>query len=317
MEEISHITTLADFENRFFDRLKETGKSHNTLKNYRTDLNCFFEFLHVKKIGKLGLSFSSESIREYGAYIQQRYDSSNSRRRKIQALRLFIDFLMDHNVVASNPATSIPVSPKKLDIPNPPSWESIGLLNKTLLQKKVLSEGERFNELLVTRNLVVIHLIYHCGLRVSQLSALVFSDVLEERILVRQKKRDPYTVPLPHSTQKLLSDYRMQLRSFQQEAQLYFELLFFNANHYKILAPGLSPRGIEILFKQLSALLGNSEILTPKSLRQAAIFWWLDQEIPETTIKEWLGVAPSYSLRPYRELYLHHRSEFRYFVLEQ
>ncbi|MBT3585642.1 MAG: hypothetical protein HN509_12120, partial [Halobacteriovoraceae bacterium] len=63
--------------------------------------------------------------------------------------------------------------------------------------------------------------------------------------------------------------------------------------------------------------------LTPKSLRQACIFKWLQQGEKEGTIKEWMGVAPSYSLKLYKEhaaqhlyrddfleeLYKHHNSK--------
>jgi hypothetical protein len=41
--------------------------------------------------------------------------------------------------------------------------------------------------------------------------------------------------------------------------------------------------------------------MTAKSLRQSCIFKWLNQNINHTTIKEWLGVTPSYSLELYLE----------------
>ena len=41
--------------------------------------------------------------------------------------------------------------------------------------------------------------------------------------------------------------------------------------------------------------------LTPKSLRQACVFKWLQQGINDNQIKEWMGVAPSYSLKLYKE----------------
>jgi hypothetical protein len=41
--------------------------------------------------------------------------------------------------------------------------------------------------------------------------------------------------------------------------------------------------------------------MTAKSLRQACIFKWLNMNIPHTTMKEWMGVTPSYSLDLYLE----------------
>ncbi len=48
--------------------------------------------------------------------------------------------------------------------------------------------------------------------------------------------------------------------------------------------------------------------LTPKSLRQACIFKWIQQERNTSLIKEWLGLAPSYDLK----LYLEHAANFQY-----
>ena len=48
--------------------------------------------------------------------------------------------------------------------------------------------------------------------------------------------------------------------------------------------------------------------LTPKSLRQACIFKWIQQQKNVTLIKEWLGLAPSYDLK----LYLEHAPNFLY-----
>ncbi|MFI5391555.1 MAG: hypothetical protein ACHQYQ_09350, partial [Bacteriovoracales bacterium] len=42
--------------------------------------------------------------------------------------------------------------------------------------------------------------------------------------------------------------------------------------------------------------------ITPKNLRQSCIFKWLHQEHSEDLIKEWMGVAPSYSLKIYQDL---------------
>jgi hypothetical protein len=42
--------------------------------------------------------------------------------------------------------------------------------------------------------------------------------------------------------------------------------------------------------------------LTPKSLRQSCVFKWIHTGLDDSLLKEWLGLAPSYSLKPYRDL---------------
>ena len=81
------------------------------------------------------------------------------------------------------------------------------------------------------------------------------------------------------------------------KVKLNFNKLLFNANKHRILSGGLSARGIEITFEEFRK---KTKIeITAKSLRQSCIYKWLNKKVPETTIKEWLGLAPSYSLRPY------------------
>ena len=76
-----------------------------------------------------------------------------------------------------------------------------------------------------------------------------------------------------------------------------FEDVLFNANPFKILSGGLSARGCEIIFKELSKTLNYK--ITPRNLRQSCVFRWLAQDINHISIKEWLGVRPSYSLKPF------------------
>ena len=119
-----------------------------------------------------------------------------------------------------------------------------------------------------------------------------------QRVLLHPPKRDPYTVPVIGLFNTVFEDYKSQLAIFKAKSELEFGELLFNANPYRILAGGISARGLEIIFEDLRKKLTLH--LTPKSLRQAGIFNWLNKGIGETLIKEWMGVAPSYSLKLYR-----------------
>ena len=55
--------------------------------------------------------------------------------------------------------------------------------------------------------------------------------------------------------------------------------------------------------------------MTPRNLRQACILKWLCQNISDSTIKEWMGVLPSYNLDPYKE-FLANRPSLSYKELE-
>jgi hypothetical protein len=117
--------------------------------------------------------------------------------------------------------------------------------------------------------------------------------------MVEHPTRDPYTVPLPASFNADFQFYKTHYQQILKKEELEIEELLFNANPYKILAGGLSPRGTELFFEDLRKSIKSK--MTAKSLRQSCIFKWLNQNVNHTTMKEWLGVTPSYSLELYLE----------------
>jgi site-specific recombinase XerD len=210
--------------------------------------------------------------------------------------------------VTSNPVRKLPTSPKFLDIPRPTPFIDVKTLWTFLIDES--ESQDKIQELLVKRNQILFLLIFGAGLKVSDLSELKVSDITiingEARVLIHHPKRDDYTVVLPKIFEKVYADYQLILEEMKNKSQISFENLLFYANPYRIISGGLSPRGIEIIFEDYRNKLMIT--LTPKSLRQACIFKWIQQEKSVTLMKEWLGLAPSYDLK----LYLEHAPNFLY-----
>ena len=291
---------LMKLEDEFFDQLKGMGRSLNTLKNYKTDLECFNQYLKKNKESLDISDFTLPQVEQYGNYLQEKYKSDNSRRRRVQALRIFFDFLVEKQLFNSNPVRKLPTSPKFLDVPRPTPFIDVKTLWVYLLEEE--QNPNAMNSLIAKRNQVAFLLIYGAGLKVSDLAKLKRDHILlgeESRVMVDHPKRDPYSVTLPEIFPFVYKEYLELLEKQKSESQIEFDQLLFNANPYKILSGGLSPRGLEIIFEELRKKLMLT--LTPKSLRQACIFKWLHQSHTDTVIKEWMGVAPSYSLKLYKE----------------
>ncbi len=295
---------MLELQQNFISQLESKGRSLNTIKNYRTDLQCFNKYLlREKKNLHLG-DINVSQIELYGEYLQVKYSSDNSRRRRVQALRLFFDYLVEVKLMDSNPVRKIPTSPKFLDIPRPAS-----LIDLKTLWQHLLTEGQSKNSmtrLLAKRNQVIILLIYSGALKVSDLHDLKREQITipihedeDPRVLIRPSKRDPYTVPLSQVFVPVYHDYIQELKEVMKSQTIEFPHVLFNANPYRILAGGLSSRGLEIIFEEWrNQLMVN---LTPKSLRQACIIKWLQERLQDGLIKEWMGVAPGYSLKLYKD----------------
>ena len=292
---------LMALEKEFLQRL-ESGRSINTIKNYKTDLECFNRFLKNTQNNLKIDHFTIVEITDYDRYLHHKYKSDNSRRRRIQTLRIFFDFLVEKQIFPNNPVRKLPTSPKFLDIPRPTSFIDIKTLWVQLLEES--RSDHPMNKLLAMRNQLLVLMIYGAGLKVSDMSKLkadqLFIKPDEVRVLVTTNaKRDPYTVPLPNIFATIYPEYLQLLESLKKESNIQFDEVLFNANPYRILSGGLSARGIEVVLEELRKKLDI--VLTPKSLRQACIFKWLHQRISESLIKEWLGLTPSYCLKSFRE----------------
>lgn len=291
---------LIDKQQEFLKLLELQGKSFNTVKNYKADLQCFNNFLINKQAHLKIRAFTTSQVNEYSQFLDQKYPSSNSVRRRVQALRLFFDFLLAQKIFPENPLKKMAVSPKVLDNPEPTPFSEV-IKTYQLLKKKV-QNTEGLSQIVAARNVVIFHLIYGAGLKVSDMAKLHFSSILKDnkgfRVMVEHPKRDPYSIPLPVVFNNDFQFYKTHYLSLLKKEDLEIEELLFNANPYKILAGGLSPRGTELFFEELRKSLKSN--MTAKSLRQSCIFKWLNQSVNHSTIKEWLGVTPAYSL----ELYL-------------
>lgn len=293
---------LLKLQEDFCAKLTSDGKSFNTIKNYKTDLNIFNQFL-ISKGSKLTLNeISEEQLKEYSHFLEKKYNSPNSIRRRVQALRIFFDFLIQTNRYSYNPIKKILVSPKVVDKPNPPKFHFIKSIVADFYSRAELADGH--SKLLSLRNLVLIHLIYEGGLKVSDIENVAAAHIKKSkglyRILVTPEKKEPYMVSMPESFNELHEEYKKLLNERKDKDQVSFDNYLFNANPYRILRGGLSSRGIEVTFKEISKK--HKTVITAKSLRQACIIHWLNQNKPESRIKELMGVQPKYSLSPYKKL---------------
>lgn len=292
---------LIDKQQEFLKLLEHQGKSFNTVKNYKADLQCFNTFLIDKQKHLKLKSFTTTQVNEYSQYLGNKYGSSNSVRRRVQALRLFFDFLMGQDLFPENPLKKMAVSPKVLDTPRPTLFPEVIKAYQLLTKRVETSEG--IARLVNQRNLIVFHLIYGAGLKVSDLAKLSLGSVLKDkhgyRVLVDHPKRDPYSIPLPEIFREDFLAYKEAFEKTLAAQDLEIGELLFNANPYRILSGGLSPRGIELFFEDLRKELKSE--MTAKSLRQSCIMKWLNMNVNHTTIKEWMGVTPAYSLELYVE----------------
>ncbi|MEE2670221.1 MAG: site-specific integrase [Bdellovibrionota bacterium] len=299
-------------QQNFLQALEAKGKSANTLKNYRTDLNIFNQYLAKKGRELILNELTLAEIKEYDHYLEKKYNSPNSIRRRVQALRIFFDFLIEKALIDYNPIKKMVVSPKVVDLPNPTTFFKVKELKAYLSSQIEAANGHE--QLLAARNMVLFYLIYGAGLKVSDIEKIKINHVTEAkglyRVMIAHEKKDPFTVTLPEEFNPIFEHYLTLLEEGKERDKIFFHDLLFNANPFRILKGGLSARGIEIIFKEFSTKLEHS--ITARSLRQACIFKWIGAGVPLSRVKEWMGVQPQYSLKPFQVLMKDKPSDFAF-----
>ncbi len=285
-------------EGDFLQTLRNKGLGENSLKNYRIDLGVLRKFLLNKELLPLSV-FNGQMANEFIDHLESQ--SSNSRRRRLQTARRFLDFLIDKKYLSSNPLIQRASAPKWLDIPRPADHKDIYFLWRELLSNR---PSAQLNYTLRLRDLTLFSLIFLGGLKVSDLTNLSLEDFQEYsdeyRVLIKPKRKDPYSIPISYEFKPLYSRYITALYKLESSFPPFtLSSLFFNANQHRPIGAKLSMRGIELIFFQWEKEYDVK--ITPKSLRQAGIMRWIQLGESSSQIKNWLGLSKHYSLAPFKK----------------
>ena len=180
----------------FLRHLREQNSSVHTIKAYNQDLGVFSAFIGAsawKQIDHI-------RIRGFLSHLYERGLSKTSVARALAAVRSLYRWLAREGVVEQNPAAlvSTPKLPKKL--PRVPTVEE---LNRVLDAKA--PETAAFPE----RDLLLLELLYGCGIRNSELTGINIEDIRysDGTILIRGKGKKERYVPFGESARQALNAY--------------------------------------------------------------------------------------------------------------
>ena len=141
----------------------ERSLSTNTIQSYSNDLNKLSDFLTPKSISatKVRLNDLKDFITSISEIL-----SETSQSRIISAIKSFYKFLLIENLIQTDPSENL-VSPKiGRKLPNVLTIEEINLIINSVESNNV-----------GIRNRAIIEIIYGCGLRVSELTNLLLSNL--------------------------------------------------------------------------------------------------------------------------------------------
>lgn len=187
---------------KFLDYMRyERNRSPLTVQNYEEDLRMFEAFFKNKDNQVSWESVDSDLIRDWMEDMMDSGHAATSVNRRLSALRSFFRFALSRHLVERDPAHAI-VGPKK-NKPLP-AFVKEKEMNRLLDGEEMW--GDSFEDL---RARTIIILLYHTGIRVSELTGMDISsvDMTDRYIKVRGKGNKDRVVPFGDELKRDLQKY--------------------------------------------------------------------------------------------------------------
>jgi tyrosine recombinase XerC len=267
----------------------ERNLSDNTISAYEHDLKQFARFLR-SQLGcrKLGIkNIDRLSIRHFLSYLKRRGAKGSTLRRKLAAIRCFMNYLCIRESLESNPAASIRMPRKEKHLPS--------FLDLVEVEKMMgLPRKSGFGG---SRDIAMLEVFYSTGMRLSELHGLNVSDMdlYGEVIKVRGKGRRERIVPLGRMAAGAIRDYLPErLRHLRRSGRIHEVALFVNR-----FGKRLARRGIQRIVRQYLERVCSVRQMSPHVLRHTFATHMLDRGADLRAVQELLGHASLSSTQVY------------------
>ena len=231
----------------------EKGLSPNTMEAYLDDLNKLFQFVQNEGLQILQIRYSD--LQHFVAQLSDIGISPRSQARIISGIKSFYRFLLLEDYMRIDP-TELLESPKiGLKLPEVLSVEEVNQLLDSI--DLSISLGQR--------NRAMLETLYSCGLRVSELILLRYSDVYfdEEFIRIEGKGKKQRLVPISQTAIHEIQNYLYSRRKIK--AQKGFEDILFLDKR----GTGLSRVMVFYIIKKHAELAGIRKTISPHTFRHS------------------------------------------------
>jgi len=160
---------------RFLDHvLLDKGLSSNTYKAYQNDIKRFLEFLQERKIIDIS-KCQAKDIRELIAILNDFGLESASLARNLTSIRMFYRYLLSEDYLEKDPTENIEIPKQQQKLPT--------VLDINEIEK--LFEQPDITQLRGIRDKAMLELMYATGIRVSELTNLNLSNIIDEEGVIR------------------------------------------------------------------------------------------------------------------------------------
>jgi len=274
----------------FLRHLRERNASPHTVKAYSGDLATFAAYAGSRGWKEI----DHIAVRGFLSQLYEKGLSKTSVARSLAAVRSLYRWLAQEGVVEQNPAKLVasPKRPQKL--PRVPTIEE---MNSVLDAK--MPEVAAFPK----RDLLMLELLYGCGIRNSELTGINLDDIRlsAEAILIRGKGKKERYVPFGDSVRSVLSFYLPERQKLLGETRKSTNALLINRRGGR-----LTTRSVGRIIKKIAVANGLSPDVHPHTLRHAFGTHMLEEGADPRAIQELLGHERLSTTQRYTQLSMKH-----------
>ena len=267
----------------------ERSLSTNTIESYSNDLKKLADFLTPKSISasKVRLNDLKDFITSISEIL-----SETSQSRIISAIKSFYKFLLIENLIQTDPSENL-VSPKiGRKLPNVLTIEEVNLIINSVESNNV-----------GIRNKAIIEIIYGCGLRVSELTNLLLSNLFLKQgyIKIVGKGNKERLSPIGSLATDSLNDFLTNVRPTLKINDKFSDHVFINNR-----GTSLSRSMIFKMIKKYTLKANIDKDISPHSLRHSFATHLVEGGANLRAVQEILG----HSSITTTEIYTHLDSDY-------
>ena len=252
----------------------EKGLAENSIFAYQRDVAKLSEFSMDRKLEVTNLTF--DHLKEFVAVLYDLGLSARSQARIISGIKQFFGFLLLEDVMNIDPSELLEMPRIGRKLPEVLSIEEIDQLIEAIDMSKAEAH----------RNKAILETLYSCGLRVSELVNLKFSQLYFEEGFIRVigKGNKERLVPVSESVEHEIKVYSDHVRRHQMIQPGNENIVFLNRRGAQ-----LTRVMIFTIIKDLAKSIGLKKTITPHTFRHSFATHMIEGGANLRAVQEMLG----------------------------
>ena len=254
----------------------EKGLAENSILAYQRDISLLADYFTTEKSKPEQVTY--EQLKTFVAYLYDLGLSARSQARIISGIKQFFRYLILERYIHVDPSELLEQPKLGRKLPEVLEIDEIDALLAAI--DLSAAEGERNHAMLET--------LYSCGLRVSELIGLRFSDLYFDEGFIRVigKGNKERLVPVSPQVVKEISTYTAQSRLEVPIKKGHEHFIFLNRR-----GAALTRVMIFTIIKQLAQKIGLGKQISPHTFRHSFATHLMNNGADLNAVKELLGHA--------------------------